>query len=187
MKKIIKPDEMQILKGQLVEVSPEVVLLATYQYHTEKKDDIDGVKTDRTKSRYRWIARVFKKEDYEAEVRRLMSDECRLGRFKWWDDPTWDGYVMSNDSDNLSIARFMGVKLKKLRPWEIGMKIFDGWSNATKTRPEGYNKNARYETEGYTTPTGEVVSLTDKDKLLALVGCTLAKDVVSKTAMSKTA
>ena len=182
MMNVLRPDEMQVLKAQLIELDDDTVMLATFQYHTEKMDSIEGQKVDRSKSRYRWLARGFGKAEYRSEIQRLMQDDVRDSKFKWWNDPNWNGYITISDCDCATVARFMNMKLKKLRDWDIGQKLLDGWHSATKTKPEGYNHNARYETEGYTAPDGSIVSLRDRNALLKLKGANLWKEVQKKGA-----
>lgn len=165
------PDEISLLKSVMVEVEPGTALLVTMQYHTEPNS---LGKTDRSKSKYRWMARVFKIEDLKKKIDWLYEDANRLNRFKWPNDP-WPYFICANDSENGRIADWLSVKLKKLRSWEDGQKILKGWETQTAKRAAGYNLAAKYETEDYLDESGNKVSLTDKDALLARVGQNLWK------------
>ena len=69
---MMKPDEMQILKATAIKLSDDVILIATYQNHTEI-DPATG-KKDRRKSQYRWLARVCDVHKVRAAVKEMFSD-----------------------------------------------------------------------------------------------------------------
>lgn len=164
-------DVFMILKAVTFKLDAETACIATYQYHTEKDD---SGKTIRAKSGYRWLARVFKIADAQAEVERLNEDKNRLERWVWPDDPTWDKYIcIGSDSNNAKFSSWLKCRLKKMVDWDLGQKLLNGWSKCD----QDYNLNAKYDTDGYTAPDGTTVSLADREALLKLVGKNLWKDL----------
>lgn len=170
MAKMLK-DEIQIIKAVLMEVDDDTVALVTEQYHTEV-DETTG-KTDRSKSMYRWVARAWKKDDYKDMVRRLMDDSRRLERGRWPDDKLDYFLCVGNGSENSRIASFFDQKLKKLRTWEYGQKVLQGWQTKTAKRDEGYNPGSKYVVDGYVGPNGKKYSITDKATFLNNIGVNL--------------
>lgn len=164
-------DEITVVKSVMIKLDDTSAVLVTYQYHTEQNE---FSKVDRSKSKYRWMARVFKVDDLIKKISWMREDANRLSKFKWPDDP-WPWYVCSGYPEHWKIADWLSTKLKKIKTWEDGQKILAGWENKTKTRPEGYNKNAKYEVDGYLDNDGKPVSLTDKQALLASIGKNLIK------------
>lgn len=164
-------DETTILKGMMMQLNEEAAVLVTLQYHTERNE---FSKVDRSKSKYRWFARIFKLEDLKKKIAWLLDDANRLNKFKWPNDP-WPWYVSATYPENYKIASFLATKLKKMKSWEDGQKQLDGWQTGTKKRIADYNPTAKYATEGYQDESGNLVSLKDKDKLISLVGQNLIK------------
>lgn len=163
-------DAFTILKAISFKLDDEKMCIVTLQYHIEKdKDD----KTIRTKSRYRWLARVCKIEDVKAKVTWLYDDAHRLERWKWPSDPSWDGVVMTNDCTNERAAAWLSCRLKKLVDWEQGQKLLKGWKNVD----QDYNLNAAYDTEDYTCEDGSKISLTDREALKAQLGKNMHKEL----------
>ena len=168
-------DEVTVLKSVMMNLDSELKMLVTYQYHVEA-DPLDpaGKKKDRSKSKYRYLARIFKTDDLINKINELREDSNRLSRFKWPDDP-WPWYVCAGYSDNWKVADWLATKLKKVKSWEDGQKILSGWKSGTKTRLEGINEKAKYEIDGYQDDAGNLVSLTDLESLKKLVGKNLIK------------
>lgn len=167
-------DEATILKSIAIKLSDDVAVLVTKQYHTEENPATG--KIDRSKSKYRWMARVFKIEDLSEKIKWMLKDENRLTKFKWPNDP-WPYYVSAIYPEHYKIAAWLMSKLKKLKDWDEGQKILAGWKNATKThKVADYNKNAAYDVDGYVDEAGNIVSLTNKDELLKRVGQNLVKN-----------
>lgn len=166
----MKKDEFTILKACSFKLDDEKICIATLQYHTE--DDEDG-KTMRSKSRYRWLARVMKLEDAKAELENLDSEENRLERWTWPNDPSWDGYIATNDSTNDRAAAWLNCRLKKLASWDEAQKILAG---IKKNGLE--NKNAAYDTEDYICEDGSKISLTDLEALKKQVGKSIHKELL---------
>ena len=171
-------DESQLLKSLMVRVDDNTILLVTEQYHTERND---LGKVDRSKSKYRWLARVFSNDSLRNLISELYDDANRLNRFRWPKDPDPWYICGDNSSTNGVIASWLSIKLKKIMTWEDGMKKLDGWETKTALREAGYNLSAAYDTEDYTDENGQLVSLKDKDALLKRVDQTLYKVRVLKS------
>lgn len=161
-------DEIAILKSVMISIDDETAVLATLQYHTEENPATG--KLDRSKSQYRWLARVFKLEDLKAKIKWCMQDENALAKFKWPDDKSAWWICAANDSNNKTIGKWLATKLKKIKKWDEGIDILNGWQSKTASREGRYNAAAKYEISGYTTDAGEVVSLDDKAALLKNIG-----------------
>lgn len=173
-------DEIAILKSVMISIDDDTAVLATLQYHTEENPTTG--KLDRSKSKYRWLARVFKLEDLKAKIKWCMQDENALAKFKWPDDnsPWW--ICAANDSNNKTIGKWLATKLKKIKKWDDGQLLLNGWQPKTASRKEGrYNTAAKYEITGYITDAGETVSLDDKEALLKNVGKNLYHAHQTKT------
>lgn len=176
----LKSDEMGILKGTAVKLDDNTVLLVTMQYHTER--DPATSKLDRSKSRYRWLARVDTEANFRAMIADMKQDANRLNPWKWPNDPSWEGSIVYTDSGNLVGSRWYTMKLKKMVDWETGLKIFNGFKpNLEAKGQDPYNAKAKYDTEAYVATDGTTVNLTDKDALLAHVGQNLVKEQVMKS------
>ena len=165
-------DEIAILKSVMMKLDDTTAMVVVRQYHTEPNE---YGKVDRSKSKYRWIARIFKIEDLAKAIQALREDSNRLNKFRWPDDP-WPWYTSAGYPENWKIAEWLMTKLKKLKSWEDGQKALAGWENATRSRKvAGYNNNAKYEVDGYLDSTGKQVSLADKNALLGYIGQNLIK------------
>jgi hypothetical protein len=171
-------DESSLLKSMMIRIDDNHILLVTQQYHTELNDQ---GKTDRSKSKYRWLARVFTDDSLKDLIKTMYDDANRLNRFRWPNDPDPWYICVGNDSTNAIGANWLSMKLKKLRTWEDGLKFLDGWQTETKKREAGYNLAAKYETEDYLMENGEKISLKDKDALLKCVDQNLYKPQIMKS------
>ena len=173
-------DEITVVKSVMINLDTDIAMLVTYQYHVElDPTDPAGKKKDRSKSKYRYLARVFKTDDLVKKINELRDDKNRLNKFRWPDDK-WSWYVCAGDSDNWKVADWLSVKFKKAKSWDDGQKILAGWQTGTKHRIAGFNENAKYEIDGYQDDAGNIVSLSDRAALLKLVGKNLMKDVSKK-------
>ena len=164
-------DEITILKSVAISLDQDTAVLVTFQYHTETNE---SSKVDRSKSRYRYMARVFKVADLVKKIQEMRDDANRLSKFKWPDDP-WPWYICAGYPENWRVADWLAVKLKKIKTWENGQKILNGYKAGTKTKIAGYNEKAKYDIDGYLDADGSQVSLADRDALLKLVGHNLIK------------
>jgi hypothetical protein len=176
-------DESQLLKSVMIKVDDSTILLVTEQYHTEKND---FGKVDRSKSKYRWLARVFNVDELKQYIFDLYDDSKRLERYRWPKDPDPWYICNDNDSTNGTIANWLSLKLKKAMTWENGIKKLDGWETKTVCRDAGYNLSAAYDTEDYIDENGQLVSLKDKDALLKRVNQTLYKARIMKSKQTPT-
>ena len=164
-------DEITVVKSMILSLDKDIAMLVTYQYHTEKNE---FGKVDRSKSKYRWIARVFKTEDLVKKINWMREDANRLNKFRWPNDP-WPWFTSAGYPEHWKIADWLATKLKKIKSWEDGQKFLAGWETQTKHRPAGFNPNAKYEIDGYLDENGKEVSLSDKKALLECVGQNLIK------------
>ena len=164
-------DEITILKSVAISLDQDTAVLVTFQYHTETNE---SSKVDRSKSRYRYMARVFKVVDLAKKIQEMRDDANRLSKFRWPDDP-WPWYICAGYPENWRVADWLAVKLKKIKTWEDGQKILNGYKTGTKTKMAGYNEKAKYDIDGYLDADGSQVSLADRDALLKLVGHNLIK------------
>lgn len=164
-------DEITVVKSVMINLDEDTAMLVTYQYHTETNE---YSKVDRSKSRYRYMARVFKIEDLVTKIKQMREDANRLSKFKWPNDP-WPWYICAGYPENWKVADWLACKLKKIKSWEDGLKVLDGYKTGTKTRVAGFNDKAKYDIEGYVDENGNTVSLIDRDALLKLVGQNLIK------------
>lgn len=179
-KSILMKDEVSVLKSVMMRLSDDVGMLVTYQYHAEKND---LAKFNRDRSLYRYVVRVFKDEDLKKAIEDLRSDEKRLNRYKWPNDPL-DVYIVKNGSDCLAISEWLERSYKKIYPYEKGMQILEGWKFTAKNPKGTFNGKNAYAIDGYKTEDGNLVSLKDKDKLLEQVGKNLIYTVMSKKKQS---
>lgn len=178
MAKMLK-DEIQVVKAFLMEVDDDTVALVSEHYHTEI-DESTG-KTDRAKSMYRWVARAWKKDEYRKMIAWYLDDSRRLERGKWPDEPLNYYFCVGNGSENWRIGNFFQTKLNKVRPWEYGQKVLQGWQTKTDNRDEGYNPGSKYITEGYVAPDGKVYDVTDKETFLKNIGVNLVAPHLMKS------
>lgn len=164
-------DEITVVKSVMLSLDQDTAMLVTYQYHTETNE---YNKVDRSKSKYRYMARVFKVDDLVTKIKQMREDANRMSKFKWPDDP-WPWYICAGYPENWKVADWLACKLKKIKTWEDGQKVLAGYKSGTKTRIAGFNDKAKYDLEGYLDNKGNTVSLTDKDALLKLIGQNLIK------------
>ena len=165
-------DEWTLLKSVSIKLDDTTVMIVTYQYHTEPNS---LGKVDRSKTRYRHLARVFKIADGHNLANSLFDDNQRLNRYKIPEDPT-DYYFCIGNGNNTEIAKWILRKIKKAKPWDEGIKLLNGWKNATEKQEAGYNDNAKYATEGYLDSEGNVHSILDKEDMFKMIGRTLVVD-----------
>lgn len=170
-------DEVSILKAQCIQVDDSTAVIVTQQYHTEPNEQ---GKTDRQKSKYRWIGMVAKIADIKKLIADLSSDANRLKKWRWPNDPDPWYICSSNESAGYAIAKFFENKLKKMRSWEEGQQFLRGWETQTKNRDGAYNSGAVYPTD-FKTVDGVPVDLTDKDSILKQVGKTIYREHIMKS------
>ena len=176
----MKKDEITILKSMMVKLDDSNALLVALQYHSELHEDgLKAGKTDRSKTRYRWIARTANIEELKKKIMEMSDDSNALAKCKWPGDTSGWYTATGAGCANIEIASWLSMKLKKIKSWEDGMKALDGWEGKTKTHEARQNLKAKYETEGFedTTAPGTTISLKDKVTLLKNIGHTFIKNV----------
>ena len=165
----------------MVKLDAANALLVAFQYHSEiHEDGLKQGKTDRSKTRYRWIARTVKIEDLKKKIVEMSDDTNALVKCKWPDDPS-NWYIATGaGSANIEVASWLAMKLKKIKEWDEGVKLLDGWENKTSKHEARQNAKAKYETEDFEDPKapGVKISLKDKATLLKNIGHTFIKNVV---------
>ena len=175
---IHKKDEIQVLKAQAIKIDDAHMLLVTLQQHAE---DNEFGKIDRSKSMYRWFARVLAIDAMKEHIKILNDPAHCMEKYVWPDDKSGYYFCAANSIQCKTIAHWYELKLSKMLDWEIGQKVLKGWHRKTKMSEEGYNPNAAYEIDGYVADNGDVVSLSDREALLAHVGQNLQKINVLKS------
>ena len=176
-------DEITILKAVSIKVNDDVVLLATYQYHTEENE---FGKNDRSKSFYRWYARVDSIENYKKLIAEWTSDEHRLEKNSWPNDNLPYRILVNKGVDKYSLAKFFATKLKKAVDWETGIKLLNGYKHKTAKSEAHYHAGANYEIEGYDAEDGTKVNLDDKEALLRHIGQNLYHPAILKSHLPRT-
>ena len=169
-------DEISMLKAVMVKLDESTAVLVTLQHHSEAGEN--GHKFNREKSMKRWIARVDTIDNFKKLIKDLAEDAVRLDKCVWPGDKLGKHICMGNNSTNARFSEFLETKLKKIKTWDEGLKVFDGWQTKTPKRQAGYNLNAKYDTEDYLDESGAKVSLRDKDALLKRAGTNLTKSFV---------
>ena len=177
-------DELHILKAVAIRVDDSHVMLATVQYHTEKTDE---GKYNKSKSFYRWFAKVLADKDWEAKFDYMLDDAHRLDKYKIPNDTTGLYLCCKNSTTNYDVGDWLQAKVSRALSWEDGMKRLAGFKTKTANRAEGYNTNAAYDTVGYKAENGDLVDITDKDSLLKHVGQNLIKPLLMGKKSSPTA
>ena len=162
----MKNDELVNLKSLAVRLDEGKLMIVCLQYHAERLPD---GRFNKEKSMYRWIARVTTDEAVSKCIDELYKDENTNVPFKWPDDPD-EYYLSCKYSRGYDIASWLETKMKKIKPWDEALKVFAGFKPKTKTCKEGYNEKSKFKTEGYKTPDGQVVSITDREEMLKRVG-----------------
>ena len=171
MASLMHEDEMTIVKSTTISLDKNIVLILTKQYHSQKNPN-DSSKVDHSKSEYRWLGRITTIEDIKKKIQWCWSDEHRLERAQWPNDPKWFQFF-KNTSDNYHFGKWLAERISKnkINSWETGQKILKGWKKATPSRPvEEFNRKWGYAIKGYTTDSGETIDLLDKENLLKHVG-----------------
>lgn len=179
----MKKDEMAILKALMVKLDNDdngYVMLVANRYHTEFGDN---GKINRDKSRYEYIAKVMKHNDWVALINECMDDSRRLETFAWENDD-WHIFV-NKDSTNYAVGKWFINKLKKPYSWDDGMKVLHGWKKGTAKRVEGFAPKDAYATSEYKALDGELISIEDKDAVLKHVGELLIHSVMMKSKLPK--
>lgn len=190
----MKNDEFEIIRAVSADLGDGLMLVMSYQYHTEL-DPVSG-RNDRTKSRYRMLGRVDTKENWEKMYLERFNPDNRLNAWKWPDDPTWNGNILyMNDASNAGFANWIRLKTMKMVPWNVYSRLVAGYKKDVKRAAEAkkkpgkytveeiysvYNPAAVYETEGYACSDGSVVSILDLETLKTKAGQNLVREIHMK-------
>lgn len=172
----MKIDQFVILKACCFKLDDDPadnkICIATLQYHIEK--DADG-KPIRSKSRYRWLARVTTIDDVKNATAELETDSKCLEPWKWPNDPSWDGNIATDDSTGSRGSAWLECRLKKMMSWDDGQRVLSG---GKKDPNSPINKNAAYDIEDYQVQDEDrKVNLSDRETLKTLLGKNLSKEL----------
>jgi hypothetical protein len=171
----LKPKEIAISKSCSVKLDDSTIAILAHVYHTaDKNADTND------KSWYRYIGRVAKVTDLEAEIQEDKSAEHRLETWTWkshlWPDDWFFGYDRGNNK--AKAARWLAMKVKKAMDWEAYIKLVrDGIRHVASTGKEKQSSSASYATIGYSAEGSDsLFDITDKQQLLSLEGTFFWKD-----------
>ena len=145
-----KDKHFRVLKTISVNLSDEVVFVLTYMYYTNRRD--------KNLNQYRYEGMVLQKEELDAVARKCEA----APNLPWkWGKPISDEFTISYHNDtNRTATSFYKNRLKK---------ALDDWNEFLYRVNENVVK--RYPLTGYIVDgSGEEISITDKEKLLSLVG-----------------
>lgn len=145
-----KDKHFRILKTISVNLSEDIVFVLTYMYYTNKRN--------KDENQYRYEGMIINRDELDT-----MSKKCENApNLPWkWGNPISNDFTISYHSDtNRTAAKFYKHRLTKaLNDWnEFLNKINE---NAVKRYPL---------TEYVVNGTNEIIEITNKEKLLSLVG-----------------
>lgn len=182
----MKPDEMEIIRAVSVDLGDGLLMLLTQQYHTEL--DAGGLKNDRSKSRWRYLGRVARRDDLEAEWLAARRPENASRPWTWPEDPSWKGRILyMNDSTGAGESNWLRLKLSKAVGWDEWRRIAFGWkrdpAKAAEARKKKakvpaeelyteFNQAAAWPVEGFALPDGAPVDVMDPESLKKAAGRT---------------
>ena len=174
----LKPKEIAISKAISVKLDPDTIAIIAHVYHTgnHKVDPND-------KSWYKYIGRVVKIADLEAEIAEKNKAENRLNPWKWncseWPTDWYFGY--DNGNDQAKEVKWLKMKIKKALDWETYLRhAVTGIKKIASTGKEKYYPTAKYEIDDYTDSNGLHFSINNKDELLKRINQTFFKNISLK-------
>ena len=179
----LKHKEIAISKAVSVRLDDQTIAIIAHVYHTADKaahpDD---------RSWYKYVGRVVRVDELEAEIATKSSDAERLKTWKWacpaWPDDMFVGYDNSNQQSKE--ARWLQMRLKKALDWDSYVKLVrDGIRRIAKSNAEKQFPSAAYETEAYQDSEGNSFSILDLNALTSHLGKVFWKDCVMKRDMPK--
>ncbi len=177
----LKHKEIAISKAVSVRLDDQTIAIIAHVYHTADKaahpDD---------RSWYKYVGRVVRVDELEAEIATKSSDAERLKTWKWacpaWSDDMFVGYDNSNQQSKE--ARWLQMRLKKALDWDSYVKLVrDGIRRIAKSNVEKQFPSGRYEVDGYIDEDGKLFSILDQQSLSAHLGkifwknCQLKRDL----------
>ena len=145
-----KDKHFRVLKTISVNLSDEAVFVLTYMYYTNKRD--------KDKNQYRYEGMVLTRDELRTIVEKCDAEP----QLPWkWGSPISDEFTVSYHNDtNRTASNFYKHRLNKaLDDWDEFLHKIN--ENVVKRYPL-----TDYIVEG----TGESIDITDKAKLLSLVG-----------------
>lgn len=193
----MKTDEMEIVKSVSADVGGGLILIAAYQYHTEKDPrDPEGRRNLKEKSRYRVTAVAMTKDEWLKRADSLRERaKTSLDPWKIPDDPSWDGKILYSFGNTIKDEeRWLRTKLRKALPWEDALKVLAGYKKnldaPRKSREYGkytvFCESAVWPVDGYeAVGTGAKGSLKDPEFLKANAGRTLVLELPLKSLAAK--
>lgn len=171
----LKPKEIAISKSCSVKLDDNTIAILAHVYHTADKKAYPE-----DHSWYRYIGRVAKLKDLEAEIQDDKSIEHRLEPWTWksslWPDDWFFGYDRGNDK--AKAARWLAMKVKKAMDWDAYLKLVkDGIKHVASTGKESCSPTASYATAGYKAENSDrMFDITSKQDLADLEGKFFWKD-----------
>ena len=179
----MKKDEMSVVKSVMIRLTEDsndpVLMLVAHRYHTERGDN---GKIDKSKSEYQFIMKAMKASEWQVLIDHSHGDKM-LEPFEWENDK-WHLFV-NKDSTNYAVGRWIYNKSQKQVDWETGLKLLSGWKKTTAKRVENVSAKDAYMTDDYVTPSGEKISIIDKEVVLKHVGELCIRTVVMKSKLPK--
>lgn len=174
----LKPKEIAISKSCSVKLDADTIAIIAHVYHTADRKSIPD-----DQSWYKYIGRVAKIKDLEAEIKEKKSMDHRLEAWTW-DSPAWPSdWFFGYDDGNTKgkEARWLNMKLKKAMSWDSYIKLVrDGIKLVACTGKEKRYPGGAYETKAYRDPDGNLYDIISRDDLLKLEGKQFWKDCIMK-------
>ena len=136
-------DVMAILKATSVKLDNDTLMILSFMYHTEATAGENGrMKTDRSKSQYRYEGRIVKIADLQNEITEMEAKPTEA--WKW---PNLIDWRCSYDEDatNARGAKWLKARIKKAVDWPTGEKILNGW----KASKNDYSDSRKYDLAEY--------------------------------------
>lgn len=170
------PDGMAILKGISAKLGNGNIMILAFMDHVELDPaDPAGKKKDRSKSQYRYEGRIIAEADLQNEIASMKNDPAQPWR--WPSLDTWRiGY--DNEYTNARGSKWLASRAKKAVEWPTAEKILNGWKASTND----FKDSRKYETTGYTDPSGATLDITLEAMKSLPSGATFSKVLRPKRA-----
>ena len=179
----LKPKEIAISKAVSVKLTDDMIAIVAHVYHTA-----DRKTNPNDTSWYKYVGRVAKISDLEAEIATLKDPANRLNAWHW-ECPAWpaDWFFGYDDSNTQAKAsRWLQMKIKKALTWDAYVKLVkDGIKHVASLGKEKAYPGGMYDVEGYQDFKGVTFDITDKEALISHCGQTFWKDCVAKRQLPK--
>lgn len=183
---------MEILKSFSVKLSDDLIMILTYQYHTEKNSDSEnfsGQIYNKNKSIYRYIGRVFTVDEIISMTKLFLTDEFRFKDWKWPGDNMWSGKILyMNDSTNYKFGKFLQKKFNSTISWNDWLAILSGMKRDTNKKSKTFgqynvkpiNPKKMDVDDFIITENNQKISLSDIESLRSIPGKSFYKILSSK-------